>query len=364
MKTIVLFYNLLNEDYGGMEMHGNHFIEYYSKSKNFNFKGIISKGTDNKNYLICNEKVKEINLTNQSLDVDIIFFNSGHWIEELEGLKQLNSKTKFIYRTGGNEILKASLSIENIQSHTIRQQKWVTILNNTINFLITNSNYTEKRLSLLGIKSLMLKRNVGGVNVDFIRKLKKKHTYIQRDVVQFVCAARFVHYKNHRKLLHAFNELDKKGIDFKVILIGDGNLQEEMKNFVKSNNLTHKIVFHNKKSNEEVLESILSSDYYIQFSSEYVRKVKGGNYIHAEGMGRTILEAICSGTYVITTKTGAVPEIINSENGLLLDIENEEKIILSLEQLILERPKSIEQDYSHYSWSHYFKRYDKLFKTL
>src|SRR5690606_26774285 len=80
-----------------------------------------------------------------------VFFNSGRWIEELRQIRKLFPTAKFLYRTGGNEILKAPLTYTHIPNHQLRQAYWASILNETVDLLITNSAFTEERLKMVGI---------------------------------------------------------------------------------------------------------------------------------------------------------------------------------------------------------------------
>ena len=66
-------------------------------------------------------------------------------------IRNLFPKAYFLYRTGGNEILKAPLIHHEIPDHSLRQSYWAEMINRSIDLLITNSAYTEKRLCEIGI---------------------------------------------------------------------------------------------------------------------------------------------------------------------------------------------------------------------
>ena len=363
-KNVALFYNKLLGNFGGMEIHGDNFINYFNNNNQYNLKVIISK-KENLNYAIIGNKVHLINLETKCKEleeIDIFFFNSGHWISQIELLHNNYKTTKFIYRTGGNEIIKAPL--KNVLKHKERQKYWVKIINNYIDAIITNSEYSEKRLSNLGISAKLFQRNVGGVNVGLIRAIKNNSIIENSAKTKFVCASRFVHYKNHDKLISVFKKLNNLNIDFELILIGDGQLYENIKK--ESLNLVKlkKVQFKGIMSNEDVLNEIIKADYYIQFSSEYKVEVENGFYIHAEGMGRSILEAISCHTFVITTNSGALAEIVNDNNGILVNLDNEEQIVQQIKKLINNKIINTELIDDKYSWELFFNKYVSLFEKL
>ena len=192
-KNILFFADRLPPLIGGMEMHAKYFIKYFNNNKNFSFSGTITKNREENDILILNNKNTEININvlNKNINPDIIFFNSGRWIEEFIQIRSIYPNARFFYRTGGNEILKAPLVKNNHMDHKTSQLYWIKIINDNIDILITNSSYTEKRLRNLGIK-IPFKRFVGGVNIADLKGIKSR----KNDIVTIFCAARFVPYKN------------------------------------------------------------------------------------------------------------------------------------------------------------------------
>lgn len=362
MKNILLFADKLPPNFGGMEIHAQYFIAHYKEHKRYSLSTIITKNLKGEDYVISDEINSEVLLLEYLKNITpkphIIFFNSGYWIEELANIRTIFPYSLMVYRTGGNEIIKAPLMKNHIYSHKKRQGYWANQLNSNIDILITNSQFTENRLTQLGINTKLYQRCIGGVDFEYLKKQVSHLNTSEKRV--FLCASRFVPYKNHRLLIEVFRQLKERGYDFILKLAGDGSLLSDIKNQVKSFGLENQVQFVGGLSNKSVLNELLQADYYIQFSSEYEVEIEGGKYIHAEGMGRSILEAISCGTFVICTNTGAISEIINEENGLLFDINRIDNIICQIEELLL-RPKKIKSITNQYSWDNYFKLYDKLF---
>ena len=361
-KRILLFADKLYPFFGGMEVHGDYFIKNYKKSTNYPLKAIITKGVLDNDVLIQDDTYTDIALNDfykySTWTPEIVFFNSGKWIEELELIRSLFPSALLIYRTGGNEIIKAPLVKQSIFSHYKRQLFWANQINKNIDILITNSLYTEKRLSEVGIDSKKFRRCVGGVDYEYTKSRQKELNDSTNRV--FLCASRFVPYKNHDLIFDVFNQIKMNGLSFTLNLIGDGILFDSVKKKVNGLGLQHSVNLIGAKSNHQVIDEMMRSDYFIQFSTEFETEVLGGKYIHAEGMGRSIIEAISCGTYVISTDKGAISEIVNDNCGILVDLNSFSTIVRTIEELII-KPTPIRKPSDIYSWDNYFKKYNDIF---
>lgn len=366
-QTIIFFADKLPPAYGGMEMHAEYFIRNYSANSTAQIVDIITTNSNHEDCILIDGKLKIINLVfhlrKMKEKPDIVFFNNGHWIEEFEMIRSTLPDSLFVYRTGGNEIIKAPLERLHISLHRDRQTYWAKQLNENIDILITNSTYTESRLMEVGVNPEMFRRVVGGVDVDYINKISLKQRHVNENVKVFFSACRFVPYKNHMMLLRLFGKLKDKGHNFKLKLAGDGPLLQTIKEKVIEMNLENWVEFIGVLSNHEVLKEMSFADFFIQLSSEHLTEVSGGNYIHAEGMGRSILEAISCGTYLICANTGALPEIVKPETGLLLNLNNEMDMLNKLENLICSKINEKKQVDS-FSWKKCFEKYDLIFQEL
>jgi glycosyltransferase involved in cell wall biosynthesis len=70
-----------------------------------------------------------------------------------------------------------------------------------------------------------------------------------------------------------------------------------------------------------VAEIVRSASAFVSFS----------NY---ENQPCSILEALCCGVPVIATKVGGIPEVINSQNGILIDPLNESQLLHAMEMMM------------------------------
>ena len=166
---IILFADRLPPLIGGMETHAHYFNQYFKDKYELS---IISRleGNDilvDSDYNYIRHIFLDEFLTQFKDEKTVLFFNSGRWIEELKHIRDILPCAIMIYRTGGNEIIQAPLTIA-MESYEDRKSFWRDAINSTIDFLITNSNFTDKRLLDFGIKKEFLRHIAGGIDTDTI----------------------------------------------------------------------------------------------------------------------------------------------------------------------------------------------------
>lgn len=358
MKNILFFADRLPPLPGGMEVHAGYFIDHFTNHLRFPISGVITKNLVGEDCKLIGNDRQPITIKDLSnlFDPSFIFFNSGCWIEELKQIQTLFPRAVILYRTGGNEIIKAPLIKSQIFDHSLRQAYWATILNTSIDLLITNSAYTETRLREVGI-SCPFMRVIGGVNTTALKSLKPPHN----KPLTIFCAARFVPYKNHSLLLSVIHELILRGHDLRLRLAGDGPLLTQTQKQVQKYNLSSVVKFLGVLDNKQTCQEISQANLYMQLSADQVTEVPGGSYIHSEGMGRSILEALTAGTFVVAGRSGALPEVVSEEHGLLVDLDNLVQITDKMEEILKEPPPRLPIS-DNFSWANVFKRYEKLFE--
>ncbi|TLQ39886.1 glycosyltransferase family 1 protein [Ruoffia tabacinasalis] len=99
---------------------------------------------------------------------------------------------------------------------------------------------------------------------------------------------RFTEAKNHLFLIEIFNEFIKKQPNTKLLLVGDGPLQENIMKKIKQMNLENKVIFTGPVENPQ--DYFQSMDYFL-FPSKY------------EGFGNVVIEAQASGLEILAADT-------------------------------------------------------------
>lgn len=116
---------------------------------------------------------------------------------------------------------------------------------------------------------------------------------------------RFAHQKNHSFLIDIFREIIKRRSDAKLLLIGTGDLQEEIRNKVKTLDLEDKVIFYG--TTDKVNEVLQAMDCFVMPS-------------HHEGLGIVLIEAQCAGLYC--TASTAVPKLAQiTDNMQFISLE-------------------------------------------
>jgi len=137
---------------------------------------------------------------------------------------------------------------------------------------------------------------------------------------------RFIHYvssmkgqKNTEGVIKVFSELKKIRQDWECIMYGPAD--QELSKLVITAGLEEKIKFTGEISYAQVAEVVRSASAFVSFS----------NY---ENQPCSILEALCCGVPVIATKVGGIPEVINSQNGIIINPLNESQLLHVMEMMM------------------------------
>lgn len=142
----------------------------------------------------------------------------------------------------------------------------------------------------------------------------------------FVSAGRMVELKNNLMMLECFGELQKKYPDLTYLVLGDGPEKDKCEKFVKDNHIKN-VAFKGYVSN---VNEYLSQSKCLLIGSKF------------EGNPITINEAIASGTWIVATKVGGIPDVVNDTNGYLTTPDSKEDFLKHME-LFVEQTQSIEK---------------------
>ncbi|WP_156885122.1 glycosyltransferase [Oribacterium sp. NK2B42] len=116
---------------------------------------------------------------------------------------------------------------------------------------------------------------------------------------------RFAKVKNHKKIINVFNEVYKRNPEAKLVLVGDGELQENIKKYCNTLGLYKSVVFCGAIDNVPFI--MQAFDEFI-FPSLY------------EGLGIVLIEAQAAGIYCIVSNNVPVEALV-SEKICRMDLE-------------------------------------------
>ncbi len=135
-----------------------------------------------------------------------------------------------------------------------------------------------------------------------------------------VTAGRLMPQKNQKMLINAFSEISKKYDKYQLIIYGEGPSREALEKQIRELQLEGKVLLpgnvndlYDRMKNAELF--VLSSDY--------------------EGMPNALIEAMCLGLPVISTKVSGTEELVIKElNGILTAIGDEKELVEAMDQLL------------------------------
>jgi glycosyltransferase involved in cell wall biosynthesis len=114
---------------------------------------------------------------------------------------------------------------------------------------------------------------------------------------RLICVGRLAEQKGHLSLIEAAGRLHAEGVDFELILVGDGPLRPEIERLIADYDLGERVQLVGWQSNTRVRELIQGSRTMVIPS-------------FAEGLPVVIMEALALGRPVISTHVAGIPELV------------------------------------------------------
>ena len=137
---------------------------------------------------------------------------------------------------------------------------------------------------------------------------------------RIISVGRLYPQKNQKMMIEAFAKIAPKFPEWSLVIYGEGYLRKDLESLVERLKVKDKVLLPGRC--ETVIEEVAKSKVFC-LSSDY------------EGMSNAMIEALCVGTPVISTKVSGTDELIrDGENGLLVDIGNTEDLAKALEKLL------------------------------
>ena len=143
---------------------------------------------------------------------------------------------------------------------------------------------------------------------DYKRKMKRKQLNIDDNVFVVGHIGRFNIQKNHIFIVDIFKKILERDENSKLILVGDGELKEKIKQIVQTEKIEEKVVFLGNQNNIEELYQVFDA---FLFPSLF------------EGLGITLIEAQISGLKCFTSSRVVASEAKITENLYFLDLNND-----------------------------------------
>ncbi len=153
----------------------------------------------------------------------------------------------------------------------------------------------------------------------------------QERLNRIISVGRLYPQKNQKMMIRAFAKIADDFPDWQLVIYGEGPLRAELESLVSSFKLQERVLLPGRTEN--VIEELRKSKIFC-LSSDY------------EGMSNAMIEAICVGLPVISTKVSGTNELIkDKETGCLVDLDNE--MMLSSAMAFLMGNETVRKEMSH-----------------
>jgi glycosyltransferase involved in cell wall biosynthesis len=136
--------------------------------------------------------------------------------------------------------------------------------------------------------------------------------------MRVVCVSRLIERKGIRFLIEAIEKLKDRKV--KLILVGEGNQEDELKKLVVDSRVSDRVEFKGYMDHDSIANLYRTSDVFVLPSLN-------------EGMSNALLEAMASGLPVIVTDTGGTSELIDG-NGVVVPMCDSDAIAEAIREFM------------------------------
>jgi glycosyltransferase involved in cell wall biosynthesis len=130
--------------------------------------------------------------------------------------------------------------------------------------------------------------------------------------------------KGLRELVDAVTRLRVSHPSLQLFCIGEGALQAELEARAIDAGLEDRIRFLGRRGSQEVAAWLAAANVFCLPS-------------YAEGCPNSVIEALACGRPVVATNVGGIPELVNSESGILVAPQDSEALAGALGEALLRR---------------------------
>ena len=162
-------------------------------------------------------------------------------------------------------------------------------------------------------------------NETIEKKSKEKIKLDKNKEYTFISVGRHTEFdKRLSRIINASKKLNEDGLEFKVLLVGEGVNTPEYKEMVKKYKLSDRVIFLGNKKNP--YPYFLLGDSFI-LSSEF------------EGLPTTVMESLVLNIPIISTDVSDVKKLIDNKYGIVGD-KDDDSIYKAMKKFILDNYKT------------------------
>lgn len=137
---------------------------------------------------------------------------------------------------------------------------------------------------------------------------------------RIISVGRLYPQKDQKTMIEAFAKVSEKHPNWKLVIFGEGPERRALESLVERLKVKDKVSLPGKSEN--IIDELKKSKIFC-LSSIY------------EGMSNALVEAICVGLPIVTTKVSGTEELIkDGENGFIVDIGDKDTMAMAMAKLI------------------------------
>ena len=271
---------------------------------------LISFGTQDKNVVLQYWHQRRLVKTYLNREIDIVV---SHCTPSMfPSLAHLGDKPLICHFHGPRYLERA---VEGANPLSVRLSKYIEqkVYART-DHAITLSHYMKRVLvKTYGFSEEKISVVPGGVNVEHFkqtisRQEARQELGLPSDRPLIVTVRRLARRMGLDHLIEAIHEIRVTCPDILLVIAGKGRLQKELDDQIRARNLTRHVHMVGTVTDRELPLLYRAADFSIVPSSAY------------EGFGLILVESLASGTPVLGTPVGAIPEVLGPlEKSLLLE---------------------------------------------
>lgn len=188
-------------------------------------------------------------------------------------------------------------------------------------FVVANSEGL-RQLALQSAPQKEIGVILNGINIE---EFFPDHSKVNPDQFQIVCISRVTPRKGIRFLVQAFKILASRYAQIRMIIAGEGNELESLRQLVQGLGIEDKVVFLGAVPHDKVLEHYQKANVFVLPSLN-------------EGMSNTMLEALACGLPIVATDTGGTKEMVrDGQNGLIVKMKDSHDLVEKIEKIMLDQ---------------------------
>jgi glycosyltransferase involved in cell wall biosynthesis len=151
----------------------------------------------------------------------------------------------------------------------------------------------------------------------------RKAFHVPQGVLCLALVGRLHEAKGHMDLLPVIARLKAEGLDFHLLLVGEGELEEDIKQSIETLHLTPYVTMTGFRKD---IPEILAAVNILVMPSRW------------EGLPMALLEGMAMGKAVIASPVGGIPDVIeDGADGLLVAAGDQEAWCMAIRRLIADR---------------------------